>query len=148
MATEDELKRKFANAMIQPGFDPFRAALKLFPGDTGAALSASMAWITDPDVLAMAAEVSDADREDADTVTPEKLRKALWLDYHKTNLAENKVKIADAITKSFAAEKEQAAPQAVVNNYVMAVPSYENVGDWEAAAKRVHHKNTTAHDAA
>lgn len=49
---EDELKRKFAAALLRNPGKPFEAGVEVFGTDTGSALRAASVWIHDPIVVA------------------------------------------------------------------------------------------------
>jgi hypothetical protein len=60
---EDELKLKFAAAMLRFPNDPFKAGLEVFGTDTGRALYVASHWINDPLVCAEKQRILDDDGE-------------------------------------------------------------------------------------
>lgn len=55
--SELDLKKQYAFLMLNPEYNDFQAALKLFPGDTALALKVSMEWPIDKQVLNFKEEI-------------------------------------------------------------------------------------------
>lgn len=84
--TEKEEKEEFVRFLLETPDEPFTAALKLFPEDTGRALRVAHEWPNDKEVRAsMRARMSEGEEEDF-LPTKAELARKVWAKMNKETL--------------------------------------------------------------
>ena len=80
VTADEQLAQKelFAIAWLQNPTDPFKAALSVFPGEVGVAISIANTWVNDPVVLAKKAEVVDELGDENFLPNKSDLARAVW----------------------------------------------------------------------
>ena len=149
---ERDLKRRFALELLRTPNEPFNAARRVFPADTATAIFKSVAWPSDPEVLAFIAELTRVEPEQRLLPTKDQMARKIWDIATDT---ERKVDPRDRlhglrlfgevmgyIEKPGAAAA--AAAQVTINNSmsnkVMVIRDFGTDEEWEAKAKEQQRK--------
>lgn len=133
---EQELKAKFAEALLRTPTDPFRAAMALFGNDTVRALEVANSWPVDLAVLQRQADLLE--QFGPDEYLPTKATVARRIYEVGETAADVKDKLAAyklyADIRGFMPKGETNNNIVVNNNRVMVVRDFGNDEQWETAA--------------
>ncbi len=152
MANDDEInerKRFFARALILTPNEPWAAAQRTFPDDTGAAFKAARDWVLDETVIEAMGALRGAYRDTGDQLglpTKEDLIRSMWKRLHDPDLyADDFAKIAKvyADVRGYIA-KETKIETSTTNNVsnVMLVPHALTDDDWQKGLAENQHELT------
>lgn len=140
---EDENKTAFAVEFLKSPNDAFKAALNVFPSDTGRALRAAHEWPKDAFVLAEQERLSSEHGEGAFLPTKSDLSRAIWERLTPTE-GVNRVSHDDFVklarlyaeVRSFIVKPETNVNVAVTTNKVMVVKDLGSNEEWEMKAAK------------
>ena len=146
---DEELKKRFALALLNNPSEPFKVAQGIFGEDTGRALMASTKWPSDPLVIAFQAKAKEDLGDMHFLPTKADLARAAW------DVAVNERLPVDDRLKAMRLygdvrgfiEKQGAIinNNVLTNNKVMVVKSYDSSGEWET--KLAEQQQKLIHDA-
>jgi hypothetical protein len=135
----EECKTAFAIELLKNPADAFKAALQVFPDDTGLALRAAHTWPKDPFVLAEQVRITEDEGEAAFLPSKAELCRDIWARMKKDYISsEDYVKLAKlyAEVRSFIEKPNTNVNVAVVTNKVMVVKDLGSNDEWEMKAER------------
>lgn len=144
--SEDELKKLFAQALLECNFKPYFAARQVFtnPTDGQRALTASEKWPNDPIVKAEQARLIDTLGEEAFLPSKVKVARDVYdmaMD-EKTSVAERLAAMRFySDLRQFIPKDTKGVQVNVNNNRVMIMPDYGSDDDWER--KTIEHQQKT-----
>lgn len=139
MIDDEENKTAFAVEFLKSPDDAFKAALQVFPHDTGQALRAAHTWPKDPFVVAETERLSGELGDDAFLPGKAELCRNIWARMQKDFVSsEDFVKLAKlyAEVRSFIEKPNTNVNVAVVTNKVMVVKDLGTNDEWEMKAER------------
>jgi len=135
----EECKTAFAVELLKNPADAFKAALQVFPDDTGLALRAAHTWPKDPFVLAEQERITSEEGEGAFLPGKAELCRKIWERLQKDYVVtEDFVKIAKlyAEVRGFIEKPNTNIVTNVVTNKVMVVKDLGTNDEWEMKAER------------
>lgn len=139
MHDSDENKKAFALALLKNPNDPFGAALKVFPRDTGYCLRIAQFWPNDEVVLAEQNRLQSENDEMHFLPGKAELARQVWNRVSAENVSHDDfVKLAKlyADVRGFIAKDQPQVSVNVDNRRVMVVKDLGSDEDWEAKAER------------
>lgn len=137
--TDLEEKTAFAAQLLKTPTEPFKAALLVFPFDTGRALRIANEWPNDPDVLAAIAQLNEDYGELAFLPTKADVCREIWSTALQERIpVEDKTKLLKlyAEVRGFVEKPNQSVNVNVNDNKVMVIRDQGTNEEWENKAAK------------